>query len=644
MKPPATDSVRSRAAGTSRSSRPAPARPSSVTIERPVPSAPKGSLLPFVGVAGLFVLVVVTLHLSSTLRKTLQGELAGRLRISADLASDLFSDPDRTFDVNDPETLARIEEIRRATSVSEIVLYDAKGDLVGGATSKAQLGMGVPRAVRIGAAHSDRSADPHLRSPEHDMTGGLTLLVPLSKAAGGGALLTRIDPDAQGDLPAIDFLFQAAKALAGIITAAGFLILLRWVARGGESSAPRATSAIPSSDVGMVLGTVKEVMTTLKDNETTYRDRWTAAEADAETERRRSDIILESIESGIVAFDGVGRITMFNLGAERIFGIAARNAMGRTVSEVFGEGDPVRHFANEVLKEVRAPARAEWERRQPDGESLWLGASCSVIRDGRGFPQGGILLIDDVTETKNLRDAAGLRDRLSAVGEMSAGIAHEIKNSLHALMGHANLLREDHEGEEPPLAVRGILSEVRSLEAMVKGILEFSKPTRLVRATEDVNAVLCDSVESLRERASSVGVTIELELDKDLPCIPVESTSMRRVFLNCILNAVEAMEDGGTLTVSTRVADFRSEDDSQGNGAGKRPAVRVAFRDTGPGIPEADRQKIFTPFYSTKREGHGLGLALVHRTITDHGGRLHLHSRQAVGTEFVILLPMDTLA
>ena len=131
---------------------------------------------------------------------------------------------------------------------------------------------------------------------------------------------------------------------------------------------------------------------------------------------------------------------------------------------------------------------------------------------------------------------------------------------------------------------------------------------------------------------------VRVELAGDLPAIPVEATSLRHAFLNCVLNAIEAMESrgGGTLTVSTRTTEMRSDDDG-----GSRPAVRVSFRDTGPGIEESDRRRIFTPFYSTKRDGHGLGLALVHRTVTAHGGRLHLHSRPDVGTEFVIVLPAE---
>lgn len=624
-----------------------PASPSAATSLRPRDRRPsssssvldspdgndRGTLVPFLGVAVLFVLVAITLHLSSVLRHNLRDELAARLRISADLVSDALIQERAELDVSDPATLGRLEDIRRSTSVTEILVYDRSGDLVGGATSNAYLGAAIPRSIRVGSSAPGRVPDPAQREPERDVTGGLTLVVPLSESAGGGALLTRIDPDEQGGLPAIDFLFHVAKALAAVITAAGLLILLRWVARGGDL-APRP-APVPASDVGLVLGTVKDVMSTLKESESDYRDRWTAAEADAETQRRRSDLIVESISSGLVAFDPSGRITMFNRAAERIFGFSSRNVVGRPVEEVFGSHDPFREFATRILKDNRAPGRTELLRATGAGEDAWLAVACSVVRDDRGLPQGGMFLVDDVTETKTLRDAAGLQDRLSAVGEMSAGIAHEIKNSLHALMGHANLLRDDHPGEDPPFAVNGILTEVRALETMVRGILEFSKPTRLLRSPENVNELLKDTAESVRDRARAAGVELEYEFTPDLPAVSVDANSVRRVFLNCVLNAVEAMEKGGVLTISTRPVEVHEK----GIEDGRQRAIRIGFRDTGPGIPEADRQKIFTPFYSTKRDGHGLGLALVHRTITDHGGRLHLHSRETVGTEFVIVLP-----
>lgn len=594
-----------------------------------------GSVLPFAGAAALFVLVALALHLAGQLKGNLENEIAARLRICASLASSSVTPPvaDIPADRRDSEILGRLEDVRRETGVSEIALYDAEGTLVG-STARADVTPGIPRRIRLGAATS--RPDPSARGVEHDAGGGLTLVVPLAEAQGGGALIARVDRDGQGSLPAVDFLFNLAKVLAGVVTAAGLLILLRWLAAGDELVSRKPPP--PASDVDLVLGTMKEVMSTLKDSETHYRDRSREAEAVAEHARRTNALILESISSALVAFDEAGRVTLCNPAAERILGLNGRAVRGRRVDDVLAPDDPLRRIAWTIRERGRDTGREELERDAAADEPRWLGVSGSVLHDADGEFRGGILLVDDLTETKRLRDTMRLKERLSAVGEMSSGIAHEIKNSLHSLLGYANLLKADATGE-PPLPVKGILEEVRSLENLVKGILEFARPSRITRTPVDLNRLAQETVEATAAAAKGRGIEVRVDLDPALPLVAADGESVKRVFLNCALNAIEAMDAGGLLTITTRPAEIGLTDPAAPPSSGR--AVRVAFRDTGPGIPEPDRAKIFTPFFTTKRDGHGLGLALVHKTVTDHGGRVQLHSRDQVGTEFVIVLPVE---
>ncbi|MFN8177238.1 MAG: ATP-binding protein [bacterium] len=588
-------------------------------------------MLPLFAAAVVVLLALIALRLAGSLKESLEGEITGRLRIASDLASDLLRSA-AALDPLDPQLTAQLERIRVTTSVSAIALYDKQGGFLGGAAPRDQVGSSIPRRIRLGTTSTAHAA----RVPERDAAGGLTLVALLGAAEREGAILTRVDRDGQGSLPAVDFFFDLSKALAGIVGAAGFLILLRWLVRGDLERPVRKPAPVTGSDVDVVLGTMKEVMSTLKDSETHYRDRSRAAEADAERARRTNALILESIGSGLVAFDETGRITLFNHAAERILGASARNARGRRVEEVLEAGDRLSALAQVLETRGSATPREEIKRIGPDGEPRWLVVTGSVLRAADGESRGGILLVDDLTETRRLRDAVRIKDRLSAVGEMSAGIAHEIKNSLHSLLGHANLLKDDASGE-PPLPVQGILAEVKSLEGLVKGILELSRPSRLVRTAVDLNGLLRESAGAVAEAARAASVTVNLELDEAIPPVSADADSVKRVFLNCALNAIEAMEKGGTLTITTRPADLGADD-----GVGERTrAVRVGFRDTGPGIREEDRERIFTPFFTTKREGHGLGLSLVHKAVTDHGGRVQLHSREKVGTEFVILLPVE---
>jgi signal transduction histidine kinase len=201
--------------------------------------------------------------------------------------------------------------------------------------------------------------------------------------------------------------------------------------------------------------------------------------------------------------------------------------------------------------------------------------SGSPLKDAEGESRGGILLVDDLTETKRLRDAMAIKDRLSAVGEMSAGIAHEIKNSLHSLLGYANLLKEDASGE-PPLPVKGVLAEVRSLEGLVKGILELSRPSRLVRAPVDLNHLVRETVDATAEAARARQVEVKSDLDETIPSVAADAASVKRIFLNCAINAIEAMEKDGVLTITTRPSELM--DDVRG---GRVRAVRSAGTGSG---------------------------------------------------------------
>jgi PAS domain S-box-containing protein len=331
-------------------------------------------------------------------------------------------------------------------------------------------------------------------------------------------------------------------------------------------------------------------------------------------------------------------VTLFNRAAEQIFGFGPRHALGRDLGLVFGEEDRLCRVARTLLRTGTPSRRLEIERAGPDGETRWLGIASSPILARGDERIGGILLIADLTETKRLRDGAALRDRLSAVGEMAAGVAHEIKNCLHSMRGYENLLRDDLGGEPPSMAVQGILSEAGSLEELVRGMLEFSRPSVIAREPCDLGRLLAEVRDSTAEVARARGVEIRFEAPPAGPVAEVDPAALRGVFRNLAQNAVEAMEGGGTLTLAVRTTEIPDE---RGEGAPSERFARVSFRDTGPGIPEEDRARIFTPFWTTKREGTGLGLALAHKTVTDHDGRIHLHSRSGVGTEFVLLLPME---
>ncbi len=612
------------------------------TLETPADSSEPRGLASFLGTVGLLMLVLLAFTLVAKLKGALEDEVATRLRVAAQLAL-RAADEVEAPSAADPAFVARLEEARRLALVTTLALYDPRGRVLVVA-SRPGADESLPRQVRV-VSRGAGAADLASRAPDLDAGGGWSLVAPGRERSGVGAVLVRLDPNDLGALATARVLFHVGKIAAAVVAIVGVLMLLRWANPSSPRGALARPAAQPASDVDLVLGTMKEAMQSLKDSETEYKEMWNAAERDAEHFRTTSASIVESITSGIVAFDASGRITLFNRAAESVLAFDGRASKGRALSEVFGADDPLPRLAG-TLFERRAPAsRLEIERPGRDGAARWIGVSSSVLPRKDGVPAGGIFLVTDLTLAKRARDEGELRDRLSAVGEMSAGIAHEIKNSLHSLLGFANLLREDSKGGELPLPVRGILEEMRSLEAMVKRILEFSKPSSLSRESVSLNRLAEEAASAVAEKARAAGVAVALDLAPELPAAWADALAVRGAFVNLAANAIEAMEGAragaspaaggtaeiaatcGTLTIATRAADSLGGE------------LRVSFRDTGPGIPAPDREKVFTPFFSTKRTGIGLGLALVQKTIADHGGRIQVHSRAGIGTEFVVALP-----
>ena len=580
------------------------------------------------GTIGLVLLLVLAFTLAVNLKTALEEEIALRLRASAKLVLLAMTELEAPR-FADPELTARLDEIRMLVPVTAIAVYDSRGLAI---AQSVETGAATawPRQIRV----NDRSGgllDVDARQPELDGAGGWSLLVYGPAGSACGAALVRLDPRDLRALATVRTLFQLGKILAGFVIVTGVLVLLRWARPSSPPIPSMRTSVDPSSDVDLVLGTMQQVVHSLKDSESEYRDRWTAASRDADHFRTTSASIVESITSGIVAFDVAGKVTLSNRAAEAIFEFDGRAAAGKTLAEVFGAGDPITKLGHDLLERGGVAARQEISRLDARSEMRWIGVSSSVLHRRDGVPAGGILLVSDLTEARRSAEEVKLKDRLSAVGEMSAGIAHEIKNSLHSIMGFANLLREDAKDAEPPLAVRGILAEMRSLDATVRRILEFAKHSSFSYERVAVNRLIEEAVAAIAEKAKTQGVEMVLELAPELPDARLDALSIRGAFVNLGGNAIEAMEQGGTLTITTRAADSSKE-------------IRISFRDTGPGISEEDRGKVFTPFFSTKRSGVGLGLALTQKTICDHGGRIQLHSRCGVGTEFVVHLPAGSFS
>jgi signal transduction histidine kinase len=241
-----------------------------------------------------------------------------------------------------------------------------------------------------------------------------------------------------------------------------------------------------------------------------------------------------------------------------------------------------------------------------------------------------------VIENSKLYQQMKEKDRLAALGEMSAGLAHEIRNPLAAIKGAIQYLDPKKLPAEDREFLEIMVEEVNRLNGVVTQFLDYSRPLKPSMAPTDVNEVL-EKTFKLLEPEVPGGVRLEVELAEWVPRVQADAEQLKQVFLNLALNAFQAMPKGGRLSVSTRVA--RDELAFWREGARRADVVEVRFRDTGPGVPEEARDSIFVPFYTTKEKGTGLGLAICQRLVKAHQGSIVVRSAPGEGAEFLVSLP-----
>jgi len=342
---------------------------------------------------------------------------------------------------------------------------------------------------------------------------------------------------------------------------------------------------------------------------------------------RYNECILESMVSGVAAFDRQGKLTSINEAAARIFGREPeRSLLGQTYDEVLAGSEAMKKILQQVLRENRRILREEVPLTLPDGGRKWLGVNVSPLKGAEGEMIGATLLFTDLTEVKELQRQVELKNRLAAMGEMSAGIAHEFRNSLGAILGYARLA-ERQAGENRTLqeAADGIISEVKSFDAMLSDFLHFARPAQLNREACEISDLLRESVEVLSDEVDRKKAGITLEFDH-LPPLLLDRTLIRQALTNLIKNALQAIDEGGEVRIEVKGMDDR---------------VEIWIRDDGPGIPPDVQKKIFEPFFTTKRDGTGLGLAITQKTIVSHQGNIRIKSDPGQGTLIVVSLPME---
>jgi nitrogen fixation/metabolism regulation signal transduction histidine kinase len=477
-----------------------------------------------------------------------------------------------------------------------------------------------------------------MRYPNRFQT-GLTMLTGLFLLAVLFALLlyafTPATPAARGPILLASFIAILIGSLLGI------LFLLRWLLRPyrqlvGEAERASVQSQLLKSqdEAEFVLETFQSVVAQLQEQRQALERLSEQARERADSAEKFSERIVASLPSGLIAFDGSGHSMAINPPGRALLELNG-TAIGESYEKLFDRYSELAVMVNACLKNRTLYRRAEVEITSLNGQTRRLGATVAPIElpPERG-PHGALCLLTDITEVSELREQVAIKNNLESLGEMSAGLAHEFKNAVAALQGYVQLLQSLDLNDKASAAATSLLQEVKNLSSMVTAFLNFARPQPLQVEEVSLKELLEDAANELEPLFRELRVNLSIEAPTDL-VVPADERMLRQSLLNILRNAAEAIAEDSTQR-SVKVRLFSEKDDQ---GVGWRV---LDVRDTGVGIPTAQLRKLFIPFFTTKPKGHGVGLALTHRIISQHGGTLTAANSPEGGAIFTIKLPSTT--
>ena len=369
----------------------------------------------------------------------------------------------------------------------------------------------------------------------------------------------------------------------------------------------------------------------------------------AEREKVKSYLsnIFESLPVGVFVTDLQGAITSVNRAGLEMIGAAADAVVGLAIDEVlgaeiFGRGEEAAPRAPD------APAQEPDEPLtfpRPDGETLRLQISRTRM-SGEGRPLGYIVNAQNVTLLKQLEEQAERRNRFTAMGEMAATIAHEIRNPLGSIELFASLVKKGLADEEKLALMNHISSGIANMNHIISNVLQYTKPRPANLRTLELHGLLHEMGEFSRYMAEQNGVELVYDLVEGAARVRGDEDLLKQVFHNLLLNAVQAMPEGGRVTFGSRrrtlgnARELARFGEVPLRGGAALEVIEVGVKDTGPGIPKEVQKKIFDPFFTTKARGTGLGLAIVHNIIESHHATVDVVSGEGKGTEFIFMFPL----
>ena len=349
--------------------------------------------------------------------------------------------------------------------------------------------------------------------------------------------------------------------------------------------------------------------------------------------------LVGNMRNGVLAIDRQGGLVLLNDEARRLFHLPAGPVAGEPYADVLHQHPDIVRVLGGAFELQSLPNRAELRLKSTD---TVIGYTLSLVRDDQGEAVGAALFFKDLTHVEQMEERERLRDRLAAVGEMAAVMAHEIKNPLAGIEVLAGLLRRKvPDNADAQALVKDIISEAKMANAIVQEVLAFVRPVRLQVDRTSLSDSIASALSLADGKAARGNILVDVALPGDLPTLGADQHQLTQVFCNLLINAYEALEGRGRIEISGRLASTATDGALLPDGHAAVPTVVVEVADDGPGMPADVAEKIFNPFFTTKAQGSGLGLAIVRKIVDAHEGRIDMTTADGRGTRFRVTLPVE---
>jgi PAS domain S-box-containing protein len=419
-----------------------------------------------------------------------------------------------------------------------------------------------------------------------------------------------------------------AFGLALLLAAVAWLIfaIVRRVFKNSREAQSESTDASPriENSAAFMTASMQGVIRKLREQEKELERLHRIEKERAEQNERLSEEVTRNMPAGLVMVNAQGIVASANPAAEQVLGV--RGLGYRRYSEVLGESSELTNLVGQCIAQGKIFRREQVDHTTPSGEIRRLGVTISPVRTADEKISGAICLLSDLTELAALQEQIELKKNLAALGELSAGIAHEFKNALATISGYAQMIRsESSDGEISDHAER-ILEQTRNITHVVTEFLKFARPLDISDEPVELQPLIGRAIDEIVSAAPGVSVRAE----GDFGIVAGDEGLLRQVILNLARNGAEACEGRNDGQVSVRGEIVRG---------GDSPSQRITVQDNGSGISPEALPNLFHPFFTTKARGTGLGLAVVQKIILQHGGQIEARNHPSGGAVFIVTLP-----